>query len=355
MHAIAKSIKRATAIGAVAIIVSACSAPAATPGASPDGTSQAPTASSGAASGALTNVKIGYGAIAPSIVPLWVAKEIGAFERYGIDADLIFVEGGQRTAVGLLSGATQFSFFGGAEFLSPFAEGADIVALASMGDRLTDVIIGGEGIATPEDLEDGAVAANQPGGETDLATRYALEQIGLVPDQNVRVLAVGGESTRVAALLGGSVQAAIMDFRFIPEMEAQGFTTLFSFLDSDLPYQKEMMVTTGSYLEANRGTVEAVVKALLEGIRYYQEHREEAISIAATYEATTDLGPLALAYDELAPKFPFPPRVTDEGFETVQGWSEDPAVKELDVTTLYDNSVIDDLEDSGFITDLSSP
>jgi NitT/TauT family transport system substrate-binding protein len=240
----------------------------------------------------------------------------------------------------------------GPNILDPAAQGVDIVALMSLGDRLTDVIVGGEGITSPEALKGGSLGANQPGGETDVAARYALEQMGLAPDDDVSVVAVGGESTRVAALEAGSIQAAIMDVSLVPEMEDEGFTALFSFLDSDLPYQKPALVTTRSYMAENPEVVDCVVRAMLEGVAYYKNHRDEAISIAARYSMTTQLAPISFAYDLYAPALPYVPKVSSEGFETVQSWSTDEAVKALDPTTLYDNSLLEALEDSGYTKEI---
>jgi NitT/TauT family transport system substrate-binding protein len=299
-----------------------------------------------------TRVDIAYPAITPAVYPLWVAKEIGAFDECGVDAHLIYVEGGQRASAGIISGSTPFAFVPGPNILDPIAQGADLVALMSMGDRLTDVIVGGAGIDSVDALKGGSLAANEPGGETDLASRYALEQMGLTPDTDVTVVAVGGESTRVAALEGGSVQAAIMDVSRVPAMEAEGFTELFSFMDSDLPYQKPALVTTRSYMADNPEVTDCVVRAMLKGIAYYKNHRDEAISIAAQYSMTTQLAPISFSYDMYAPALPYVPKVSPEGFETVQGWSTDAAVKALDPTTVFDNSLLEALEDSGYTKEI---
>jgi NitT/TauT family transport system substrate-binding protein len=302
--------------------------------------------------GELTRVDIAYPAISPSVYPLWVTKDIGAFEKCGVDAHLIFVEGSQRGSATLISGSTPFAMLPGPNILDPAAQGADVVALMSMGERLTDVIVGGEGITSPEALKGGAVAANQAGGETDFAVRHALEAMGFVPDTDVSVVAVGGESTRVAALEAGSVQAAIMDVSLVPAMEAQGFTVVYSFMDSDLPYQRPALVTTRSYMAENPDIVDCVVRAMLEGVAYYKNHRDEAISIAAKYSMTTQLAPIAFAYDLYAPALPYVPKLSSEAFETVQSWSTDEAVKALDPTTLYDNSLLEALEESGYTKEI---
>lgn len=42
----------------------------------------------------LTKVTFGYSSIGPMMHGLWMAKEIGAFERHGLEAELIFIVSG---------------------------------------------------------------------------------------------------------------------------------------------------------------------------------------------------------------------------------------------------------------------
>src|SRR5712692_2864142 len=88
-----------------ALVLLACSpAPRAAPADAP-GSGAAPAgAASGAAPAAqapaqsqgsqpLTHVAIGYGAIAAAYIPLWMAGEMKAFEKHGVDAELVHLPG----------------------------------------------------------------------------------------------------------------------------------------------------------------------------------------------------------------------------------------------------------------------
>ncbi|MBI4525029.1 MAG: ABC transporter substrate-binding protein [Deltaproteobacteria bacterium] len=50
------------------------------------------------------NIAFGYSSISPMMHGLWMAKEVGAFERHGIDADLIFISSGPIVVQALLGG-----------------------------------------------------------------------------------------------------------------------------------------------------------------------------------------------------------------------------------------------------------
>jgi NitT/TauT family transport system substrate-binding protein len=328
-----------------ALVLGACATTTSSPGATTSGSKGATP---------LTKVEIMYPAIAPSAWPLWVAKEIGAFEKYGIDAKLTFVEGGNKSAAGLISGQIQFGLVAGSNVLESNAAGADIVGLMSLAQRLTDTIVGGKGVSTANDLKGGAVASNEPGGEADYATRYAMEQLGLKPDVDVQVRQVGGETTRVAALVSGSVKAAFMDISLVPDMEKQGFKVLYNFLDGNLAFAKTAFATTRAYLTKNPSIVEAAVKAMLEGVAYEKNHKEETLKIAGKYSDTQNVQAFAYQYDVYAKALPYVPKVVADGYKTIQGWAKDAKVKALDPTKQYDNSILEKLEKEGFTKSVES-
>src|SRR3989338_5330015 len=53
----------------------------------------------------LRRVLIGYSSFSSNQTPLWVAKEEGIYKHFGLDIDLILIEGGTRGAQALISGS----------------------------------------------------------------------------------------------------------------------------------------------------------------------------------------------------------------------------------------------------------
>ena len=49
---------------------------------------------SGSSSAQDKKLTLGYSTVGPAGTGLWMAKETGAFEKYGIDTDLIFISSG---------------------------------------------------------------------------------------------------------------------------------------------------------------------------------------------------------------------------------------------------------------------
>ena len=47
---------------------------------------------------AQTKLLLGYSSLSSNQTPIWVAKEEGFYKRFGVDADLILIEGSTRGA-----------------------------------------------------------------------------------------------------------------------------------------------------------------------------------------------------------------------------------------------------------------
>src|ERR1043166_4097998 len=58
----------------------------------------------------IRKLTFGYSTLGPAGTGLWMAKEIGAFERHGIDADLIFISAGPIVVQALIGGDLQAGF-----------------------------------------------------------------------------------------------------------------------------------------------------------------------------------------------------------------------------------------------------
>jgi hypothetical protein len=76
--------------------------------------------------------------------------------------------------------------------------------------KLTDGLFGGEGITSMEDLRGKPIAISTFGGESHAVVVSALRGAGMAPD-DVEIVQIGGQSDRIAAVIGGSVAAAPID------------------------------------------------------------------------------------------------------------------------------------------------
>jgi ABC-type nitrate/sulfonate/bicarbonate transport system substrate-binding protein len=265
---------------------------------------------------------------------------------------LVFVESG-RTVPGVLSKDTPIVSTDGSLIFSPNAEGADLVAVGATGSTPTDMVVGGRDISDPAQLKGKIGGVNALTDETTALMKYALEeQFGLTPDQDVRIISVGGESVRIAALAADRVQATIVDRSLKDQMLDEGFHILYDYTTGDLPWNKNVILTTRSYAQENPKVVECFLMALTEATHFYKTNKDGSVDIAFKYSEGMDKETLGTLWDIYAPDYPDLPSVGTEGFTLMQELNSDPRAQEIDLNTLVDTSYVDKLESSGFVESL---
>lgn len=293
--------------------------------------------SGGGASGSATSIKLGYHAPSEAVWPLWIAQETGKLKQQGINASLVFAEG-NRVVQGVIAGATPIAFASGNDLLAPAAQGADLVALMSSGgERPGSEIWGGPNTKAAADLKGKVAGANELGGEADRLLKFGLGKMGLTPGKDVQTVAVGEQTARIAALKAGRIQAAIMDPGFEKQLQGYGFHLLYDFNKGPLRLQKGTLITTRSYLDKNRATVDRVVAAMLEGVAYERKNEQGTIAIAQKYEAGVDKSVLSTVWQRFVPELPAVPRVQPKALDSIKIFTSDPKVRGFDVSKMIDD------------------
>lgn len=64
-----------------------------------------------------TKLTIGHSTINPRIAPLWIAQEKGYFQKYGIDATLVFVRNTPLMIAAMKAGTIPIAYGGGSGIL----------------------------------------------------------------------------------------------------------------------------------------------------------------------------------------------------------------------------------------------
>src|SRR4030095_6101023 len=81
--------------------------------------------------GAQSNkVIVGYANFSPTYAPVWVAKEIGFFDKYNVNADIIFIRGGAMGTQALVSRSFDVIIAGGVAAIEAALAGAELVIVA---------------------------------------------------------------------------------------------------------------------------------------------------------------------------------------------------------------------------------
>ena len=319
-------------------VLSACGGTAA-----PSSTSSSPGAS-GSAPAALVKVKSSYGNVTPANLAPFMAKELGLFEKHGLDVDLQLIDGGAPSAAALIAGQVQFANFGGTEAMSGVAGGADVQAVALFVPVTP---------WQPSDLKGKAVGIATKGGSSEVALNLSLQKLGLDPAKDVTVQALGSTANLTKGMLGGAVYAGPGHPPDTVQLLASGFKVIVDLAADKVPATDNGTMVLKSYLNANRQVVQSYIDAEVEAIAAAKKDKTRTVQILVKLlklDATKDADALSQTYDfyvqQIMPSYPHP-AVTAFDYTRQQLVATNPKVKDLDVKTVVDDSFVADAEKRG--------
>ena len=279
--------------------------------------------------------------------PLWVTKEAKLFEKYGNQAQLIFIQGASLAASALISGDAHVGYFSPQVVITSTLRGQELVMLARMGDTVDNRIFGKKGMTEIKKIK--SLAISRFGSSADFVGRVLLERVGLRPDVDVAFLQFGNQSNRLAAIESGRADAAIVTPPMTLQARKLGFPLLADGSRLGIPYSSNMIVVRRSYLERNRETLRNLMRAVIEGIHYYKANKEFSLRVISKYMKITDRDVAEENFREY--DFPLKPYPSKEYFELPiqEVGRKEPKVLKENPERFVDSSLVKELDESGFI------
>jgi NitT/TauT family transport system substrate-binding protein len=300
----------------------------------------------------LKKVMIGYSAISPSQAPAWIAQDQGFFRKYGLDAQLLFVEGGSRTVQTLISGDVLAAQVAGSSVLQSNLQGSGVVMVAGFLNTMDYKLIVSRDITRPDQLKGKTMAVSRIGSSSDFATRYALEKYGLAPDKDVAIVQIGSQPARFSALESGKIHGIMVSIPLTAKAKRMGLNTLADLQMLGLEYQHTGLAFSQDLIKKQPELVRNVLKAFVDSIHFMKTRRQETIGILAKYLKSDDTEALDEAYDSvlhsLIPEKPYP---TIKGIQIMlrEMGVKEPAARSARPEQFVDLTFMKELDSSGFI------
>jgi NitT/TauT family transport system substrate-binding protein len=299
----------------------------------------------------------GYSSISPSELTLITASKTGLFEKYGLDVSTVYLGGSTRIVQAMISGDVQIGQIGGSAVLFGKAAGVDTVFIATIINSMAAQIISRPEIKKPNDLKGKAVGVTRRGANTDYWARFGLSHHGLAPDKDVKIIYTGGLRETYTALQTGQIAAAAMGLgnSFAQLLTRQGYNTVIdvSKLGGDFPFNG--VATTRHFMQTKRPVVVSFMKAYLEAIKVNLQNKALSKKLLASHGGVNDDEILEIAYDiyvnKIRAKVPYP---VNRGWKTLIDFTarDNPKVKDVKAEEILDDSIIKELDDSGFVKSL---
>ena len=117
---------------------------------------------------------------------IWMAKEIGAFERNGLTADLVHISSGATSIQALVGGSVQAAWGASNAVVAATVKGAPIIAVASNTSRPGMQLWVQPEIQRAEQLQGKTLAITRFGSTSDFVTRLVLRKLNLEGNTELR-------------------------------------------------------------------------------------------------------------------------------------------------------------------------
>jgi ABC-type nitrate/sulfonate/bicarbonate transport system substrate-binding protein len=302
-------------------------------------------------------VRMGLSSVSGLHSAMWVAEQKGFFRRYGIDAEVIVTGQGGTAGIGaLLANDIQLVSSAGDLLVAAALRGGDTVMVAGVVNKGLQRILTIPEIKTPADLKGKRVGVTRIGAVSHVVLQMMLQRWKMSPN-DVQVMQVGSSPNMLVSLDKKGIEAAVLTIPSMFVAEDRGYRVLIDMADTDIYYLHTMIGTTRSYLRGNRDKVVRFLKGFLEGLAFVKQNKKESTDIV---KKKLRIGPeqernLERSIDLLSAKYyeqvPYPAM---RGVETVLGFVEkdNPKAKTADPKSFVDESVLREIEASGFVKTL---
>jgi len=288
----------------------------------------------------LRKFTLGYSTVGPAGTGLWMAKETGAFEKYGIDAELIFVSSGPIVVQALLGGDMNAGLAATNAVTAAVLAGAPLVSVMSLVNRPYYRCWVQPEITRIEDLRGKTLGVSRFGSVTDNLTRILLRRYKL--EGAVQIRQMGGTTEMAAAFQRRQIDGAVISaLRVNAPMRM-----LVDLAELGIRYSNIVIAVSRDYQRRRPDDVEAMVRAYLEGVAAASQQKEKALQVIQKYTCLQDP---KLIHELYADGVKFLEKVPRLDAEALAPIVEFMGKKPIPVETVADNSIIDRLERDGFI------
>ena len=306
----------------------------------------------------LEALTISYASVSGTRAPLWIAKDLGIFEKYGLDVNLIYIASGVISVNALLGGSVHAIAASGSSAVGAAARGGPVVIIASLGP-IAYKLIAHPSITSIQGLKGKVIGSSRVGAGSDYALRRLLPKLGLIPGKDVHLIPTGlSESDRrLMIMLQGKIDATIgtVDNLLQLELRGQKVSVLADFLEAGVYTTGSDISTSRQLLKDRRRELKAFLMALSEGTWIGRNSKEQAFRVYRKYMTVDDPRLLESMHKnyllETIPAKPFPRE------EAIQNDIEDlshtyPHLKGRKVSEFVDLTLVRELESEGFFARL---
>jgi ABC-type nitrate/sulfonate/bicarbonate transport system substrate-binding protein len=300
----------------------------------------------------LKKIRIGYPSFSFRQSNVWVAKEQGLFNKYGLDVEPILLRGGQVATQALASGDPPIVNIG--TVIQANLAGHSLVLVAAVETRYDMIVFARPGITQLEQLKSKRLGITGFGSTTHFASVILLKHLNFEP-KDLALIPSGLDPERIAAVKSGVLDATLLTSSAAPLGRKAGLTELLQIGDLGIEVQGNGFATSRAYVTSNRDTVKSALKGFVEAIYFIYANKKETQSVFAKYMRTSDANVLEDAYQGYVRTIPKKPYPTLKGIQFLLDMLAPtmPQAKTAKPEQFVDLSFLQELEKEGFFNEMA--
>ena len=297
-----------------------------------------------------TKMTVGYSAAGGQYINLFVAKELGIFEKHGLDVTLNQINSSSQAVASLRSNSVDVAMGPGGVIFDAIAKG------------VTDFTIFGEcmpytvlevwvqpNIKSVKDLVGKTISSTNPNSLGDLMIGVWLAKNGL-KKSDVNVVYLGGLGNLISAMKANKTEATLI----LPPLGEQLLPSGQKRLGDlrDIPYSNQAWTATKNYAAKNSDVMQRFAAAITESVAVVKRNKQKTLPVLPKYTGVTNEEWNSYAYDFFMPLLTTTPRVTPEVIKATQELSTVAETRKLNLKPYINNSFVDKLVAQGFVDKL---
>jgi ABC-type nitrate/sulfonate/bicarbonate transport system substrate-binding protein len=284
--------------------------------------------------------------------PQFLAKEGGYFEKYGLDANLVFALHPAGIAM-VISGEAQMSSYSLESAMQAAARDGSLVMVGNSLSKAVFAMMARKDIGSLKELKGKRIAVGQIGDPPYNYGSALLRKFGIGP-RDVLWVPIGTDANgRVAALDSGRADATMLTPPAYFKLEERGFKNLANLAEHDDIFASTMYVMKKTTVAANPKLPELLIKAQAEAVKRFYDDKAFAVKAYMKYDpqAQADVERVYDIYKNanLLERVPY---VLRGAIQAVIDQQTDPQMialmKKFDFRTVVDNGTVDRLVKEGF-------
>lgn len=300
---------------------------------------------------AALTVKVGYPQLSGGSMPLWVITNGKLDQRYSVDVKPIYIAGGATLTRSLIAGDVDIALTGGA-VVGAVLGGADLTYVAIGLSTYAFTVYAKPEIKEVNDLRGKVFGVITKGASSDHAAIALFRRYGMREGQDVKFLYFARQGDLLAALDKGIIAAGVFSSPTNVMARRLGFKELVDIASFKLPYPHNAVATRKSLVRQNPEVIRGFLKTYIAAIKIIHEEPEAAKKALAQFLGTKDPEMIDDSYRSLAPLFLKVPYMPEEAIRSVLAVSDLPRAASADPKDFFDNRILKELEDTGFVKEL---